>query len=460
MKTYFTLDEFLNFKPKKPCFAVFGYPLKHTLSPMLHTFLFKKQRINATYIAVEIPLERFNEAVEHAKKVLKGFNVTLPFKSDIIPLLDDIDATAKRMESVNTVIVQNGKLKGFNTDIFGISKSFELDNIDIKGKNVALLGCGGVSRTFAHFVLSNGGNLTVYARDNSKLQDFKSLISGHYPNCKIVTVVGFDLLCDTDIVINGTSVGMHPNIDDSPIKSLPSSVSYVFDCIYTPYVTKLLQIASNNNIKFRNGIAMLALQGIKAEQIWLDINITDTICRRGILRLIGVFTAKKLQKNISLIGFMASGKTTVGKILAESLGFKFIDADVLLEKLEGSTISEIFQTHGELYFRDKESQVIASFKNSKFTVISTGGGAPMRNENAKNLKQCSKVVYLEPPIDFILNNINRRNNKQKRPVVSSSSSDDIIALFTKRQPIYQSVADITIKETDLFTLVELILLSL
>ena len=145
-----SMDEFRAFEPKKTTYALFGWPLGHTMSPELHAQLFEASGQDADYIGVAVPPEDLPEAFELAKRKLGGINCTIPHKKAVIPLLDDIDTAARDLHSVNTVRFADGKATGFNTDILGFAESLNRDGVSLQGKKVLLLGYGGAASVMAY----------------------------------------------------------------------------------------------------------------------------------------------------------------------------------------------------------------------------------------------------------------------------------------------------------------------
>ena len=145
-----SMDEFRAFEPKKTTYALFGWPLGHTMSPELHAQLFEAAGQDADYIGVAVPPEDLPEAFELAKRKLGGINCTIPHKKAVIPLLDEIDTAARDLHSVNTVRFADGKATGFNTDILGFAESLNRDGVSLQGKKVLLLGYGGAASVMAY----------------------------------------------------------------------------------------------------------------------------------------------------------------------------------------------------------------------------------------------------------------------------------------------------------------------
>ena len=260
--------------------GIIGYPLEQTLSPVMHTAALQYLNINGHYRAYEVSENELKETFEQLKTSgMKGFNVTIPHKISIIPLLDELTDTAKLVGAVNTVTFkENGKSVGDNTDAMGFWEAIPEDTrkrISLeKEKNISIVGCGGSAKAIAiALLLNNTKHIKVYGRDKEKLTNFKNFLDS---KIEIDLLKNIDL-SKTSLLINTTPIGMHPKINSSPVsiqelKKLPSN-AIVYDIIYNPPETKLLQDASSLNLKTINGIEMLIRQGAHSLRIWLEQDI-------------------------------------------------------------------------------------------------------------------------------------------------------------------------------------------
>ena len=173
-----SMDEFRAFEPKKTTYALFGWPLGHTMSPELHAQLFEASGQDADYIGVAVPPEDLPEAFELAKRKLGGINCTIPHKKAVIPLLDEIDTAARDLHSVNTVRFADGKATGFNTDILGFAESLNRDGVSLQGKKVLLLGYGGAASVMAYHCVTQGAYLIITGRTCRRCTSLRS-----FPSC-------------------------------------------------------------------------------------------------------------------------------------------------------------------------------------------------------------------------------------------------------------------------------------
>lgn len=245
-------------------YALIGTGLSHSYSTILHEMIYKKIGIEAKYDLVDVELADLEKTINLLKDgTYFGYNVTMPFKIEVMKYLDFISDEAKAIGSVNTIAVKDGLLYGYNTDYYGIIDTFKLANCSVKGKTVYILGTGGASLAAREAVLNMGGDYVFVSRNKENKQntiDYSDL-------AKIDNIYA---------IINATPVGMYPNVTSSPI---PDSIKayFVMDMIYRPDVTKLIQ----NRVNSKNGLIMFVGQGIVTESIWqnktLDIKVTDLL---------------------------------------------------------------------------------------------------------------------------------------------------------------------------------------
>lgn len=254
-------------------FALIGYPLGHSLSPIIHKELLKIKGIDANYDLKEIEPENLDKEFSKLKD-LNGFNVTIPHKTQIIPNLDKLDYKAELFGAVNTVKC-DGNTTGYNTDCVGFLRSLDMADIELKG-NVLICGAGGVSRMFAFESALAKCNFTIAVRDKSL--DAANKIKNEIKE-KLnwdVKVLKFDDVKEGfDLIVNGTPVGMYPNINNCVIKQeIIKKSKAVFDAIYNPEETLLIKYAKDAGIKYLNGLSMLVWQAAVAEEIWLGVKFS------------------------------------------------------------------------------------------------------------------------------------------------------------------------------------------
>ncbi len=257
--------------------GLLGYPLSQSLSSLMQNAAFQKCNLNKIYIPIEVTKNNLETVVKGISKMnFDGFNVTKPYKVDIMEYLDDIDEYAKLIGAVNTVKISRGTLKGYNTDGRGFLRSFEeTAGEKIKGKSVFILGSGGATRAIA-LTLALNGALKIYIcnRTHEKARSLANE-AAKISNCTAIPMEYEKMkkaINNSQVLINTTSVGMLPDIDESPLdKSLLDGGLTVCDIVYNPMETKLLKDAKEKGCKVVAGLPMLVYQGAEAFEIWTDM---------------------------------------------------------------------------------------------------------------------------------------------------------------------------------------------
>lgn len=254
--------------------GVIGNPIEHSLSPPMHNNAFKQMDMDYKYVAFHVEEENLKNVIISAKTMnIKGLNVTIPYKTDIIEYLDEIDPTAKKINAVNTISFIDGVAKGYNTDGLGAIKSIE-KYTRLESKNVLVVGAGGASKAITFTLLNHNINKLFIANrseDNAKtLIDNLKKQTGH-ENIEYIPINRVDEIIESvDIIINTTPIGMYPNVDaEAPITTDKISENHVvMDIIYNPLETKLIKKAKENNATTITGTHMLVNQGILAFEIF------------------------------------------------------------------------------------------------------------------------------------------------------------------------------------------------
>jgi len=256
--------------------GLIGNPVEHSFSPQMHNAAFKALNLDYTYVAFDVNPADLKTAINGAKSLnIKGFNVTIPHKINVINYLNTLDDIAKLIGAVNTIDFKN--LKGYNTDGIGAIKAIE--EIDsVKNKNIVIAGAGGASRAISFYLAKYGADkITILNRNIDKAKNLANdiLNSNLIEDIKTDSISQInDYLNDSDILINTTPVGMSPNINDKPIASAENMHEdlIVFDAVYNPNETVLLKEAIKANAKPVYGIKMLLYQGAESFKIWTGQN--------------------------------------------------------------------------------------------------------------------------------------------------------------------------------------------
>lgn len=424
---------------KQNRFAVIGHPIAHTMSPFIHSRLFSLSGKKAQYCVLDLPSPA--DCLSELKQ-LDGFNITIPHKQTIIPYLDALDQTASFFHSVNTVKQEGGRLTGFNTDGTGFCKALEAAGIPLNGHTV-ILGAGGAARALAFEAALQGGTVTVAAREHSLEAarrlccDLEEKIPGVHADARKMD----QLRGPIDLLANATPVGMYPNTGVSPVpREIISQASCVFDAVYNPNETAFLKLARQSGKKAVGGMSMLVWQAAEAHRIWygaeFDPEGIAQICSDAVIEM------KREFGNVILCGFMGSGKTTIGKLLAQELNREFIDLDQWIEKNEGMTVAEIFERRGEPEFRRLERQAAETLGQKSRLVIAAGGGTLTNPSNAAALRENGIIVFL----DASLNAVRARLQGDKtRPLLAGPDREEAMKrLYTERTELYRAAADFTI----------------
>ncbi|MFC2088380.1 shikimate dehydrogenase [Calditrichota bacterium] len=273
-------------------FLLIGHPLEHSYSPQIHTIAYKSNNIEATYALREInPKNFYAEILSLKKEKIDGFNVTIPYKSKIIPYLDQIDAQAKIVGAVNTVEVINGKWHGFNTDIAGFLTPLKDLANDIQ--HCLVLGNGGAARAVVFAILNQikPEKMIIAGRNIQRVKNLKNELckSMNFQNMEAFSLIDIsEKISNLDLIINTTSLGMSPKINESPLPDdfalKPGAI--IYDLIYNPDQTKLLKDAKKNQKECYviNGKKMLVAQAVEAIKIWTGkkISIENILSRINI----------------------------------------------------------------------------------------------------------------------------------------------------------------------------------
>ena len=269
--------------------GVIGDPIEHTLSPIMHNAAFNTLKLDYSFLAFKVkPAELENAANGMRALNIRGLNITMPHKSAILKFLDRVDLSAQIINSVNTVLNKESKLFGFNTDGVGALKALRENGVELKGRKVLLLGAGGAARAIAYSMAKEADELAVLNRTLKPAQDLAKLLE-KLANKKIF--VGSlspkeiqQNLQDSDILINATSIGMKPKVEESPVepKLLRPNLA-VMDIVYNPIETKLAKEAHAAGAKVVSGVEMLIYQGAASFEIWTGKSAPVEVMRQAAL---------------------------------------------------------------------------------------------------------------------------------------------------------------------------------
>ena len=270
--------------------GVIGDPIEHTMSPAIHNAAFIQMGLDYIYIPFHVKEEELGKAIDGMRALnIRGLNVTLPHKVTIIPFLDELDSLAEKIGAVNTVTNDEGVLKGFNTDASGFLQALLEGGIEPKGKRVVVLGGGGASRAISFILAERGTHLVILNRRLERAVELAGKLSKTFS--KEVKALGLvvdnlaQVLGETDILINTTSVGMSPNISETPVPSnLLRPDLIVSDIVYNPIKTRLLREAEEAGAKTINGVDMFVWQGALSFERWTGVKAPVELMREEAIK--------------------------------------------------------------------------------------------------------------------------------------------------------------------------------
>ena len=272
--------------------GLIGHPVEHSFSPPMHNAAFNALEMDYVYTAFDVNPDDLEKAINGAQALnIKGFNVTIPHKIEVMEYLSEIDEVARLIGAVNTIDFKD--LKGYNTDGIGAIKAIE-EVTSVKNKNVVMAGAGGASRAISFYLAKYGAdNLTILNRNVERADSLGRdvLDSGLINNVKSDSISKInDYLCDADILINTTPVGMHPNVDVDPIASsdMMHEDLAVFDAVYNPNETVLIKEAIKAGAKPVYGIKMLLYQGAESFEIWTGRKAPIDVMQDALTKTLGL----------------------------------------------------------------------------------------------------------------------------------------------------------------------------
>ena len=386
--------------------GLLGERLGHSYSPALHALYG-----DYPYQLFEVPRSGVEDFWK--KGDWHGLNVTIPYKKTAYALCDALAEAARAVGSVNTVVRQaDGTLLGDNTDAAGFEATVRRSGIDLTGKKCLVLGSGGASLAVQYVLRRSGaGEVAVLSRNGGD----------HYPD--------LERHRDGAILVNATPVGMYPDTGRAPVdlRDFPACEG-VFDLIYNPLRTALLQQAEGLGIPAFGGLYMLAEQARRASERFTGRSIPQVRAEEAERAI------RRQKENLVLIGMPGCGKTTVGRALAKRLGRPFADTDEVFSRRVGLSPADFLRQNGEAAFRREETKIIAEVGQRSGQVIATGGGVVTRPENYPLLHQNGALLFLERDLASL--------PTQGRPL---SQGQGLTGLYARRLPLYRQFADITLR---------------
>ncbi len=380
--------------------GLLGRKLGHSYSPAIHARLGEY-----SYVLFEKEPEELESFLRTGD--FTGLNVTIPYKKAVIPYLDELTPRAQRLGAVNTIVRRDGKLVGHNTDFFGFETMVKSSGLTVTGKKVLVLGSGGASNTAVAVLEELGANVVIISRTGEN--NYQNL-SKH---------------ADAAVIVNTTPVGMYPNTGAAPLSLTAfDHLEGVLDVVYNPSRTELLLEAERLGLVAGNGLLMLVAQAKEAAEWFTQSQISDEVIHtiHGALR--------RQMENIVLIGMPGSGKSTVGRLLAERIGKVFVDVDTAIVEKAEKPIPEIFEQDGESGFRALESKALAELGRRSGLVIATGGGCVTQGQNYPLLHQNGSIFWLTRELGKL--------PTDGRPLSQAGKLEE---MYVIRKPMYEAFAD-------------------
>ena len=260
--------------------GLLGNPVEHTMSPAIHNTLAEALGENMVYVPFHVPEGRVGEAVRGAYALnLLGCNVTVPYKAQVIPFLQEIDPLAEQIGAVNTLVRTEGGFKGYNTDMPGLYRAMCEDGVKIEGEKVLILGAGGVARAVAMLLMQKGAESIIILNRTLERAEQIAREVNDYAGRQAVTALALadfvKLPADKYLAIQATSLGMFPRVEDVVIKDL-AFYSYIhtgYDLIFNPAETRFMELVKENGGRAFGGLKMLLYQGIIAYELWTGAQV-------------------------------------------------------------------------------------------------------------------------------------------------------------------------------------------
>lgn len=389
-------------------YGLIGEKLGHSYSKLI------QEKLLDNYIFEIHPIERENLDAFMKAKEFKAINVTIPYKQDVIPYLDELDDASKKIGAVNTIVNENGKLIGHNTDYYGFNYMLEHHNIEIKDKKVLVMGNGGASKAI------------------------QAVINDHHAKEMLVVDIilaegvisieeVYEKHLDVDVIVNTTPLGMYPKVDRCCVDMDKfTNLQACVDVVYNPFATEFALQAQAKGVKAVTGLEMLVAQAKYALEFFKKISIDDCEIDRIYKEILMTTT------NIVLIGMPNGGKSAVGALVAKLCNKEFIDTDAIIEEKTKMSAGEYYARNGEKQFRKTECEVIKEISTKTNAVISCGGGAAMESENIHNLRRNGFIIYVDRDLEKIT-------------TPRFLENESLSYLYDERKPVYDDVNDAKIE---------------
>ena len=411
-------------------FASTGKPIMQSASPQMHNAGFAACRINAIY--TRLAADSMEDALETAKQIgMSGLNVTAPFKESACLLADSLDDDALATGAVNTLLIsRNGKTRGFNTDVAGVRGALEAAGVRLFGANAVVLGAGGAARAAAYALCKSGADVTVANRTIGKAKKISAQF--HCSHCSLDKKSLGKILPRAHVIVSALSTKERV-LDPAMLKK----GTVLLDAFYSSE-TSLAQDAAKAGCRAIDGREWLLHQGLAAFALFTGKAAPQAAMRKALQSADG----KNGKKNIALLGFMGSGKSTAAGLLGKKCGMRMIETDDMVERKAGMKISEIFERHGSARFRALEARTVKEACKQKGAVISLGGGAVLNAASARAVQKICITVWLWASAD---ESLMRLEGDASRPLLNRKDRVQVARrILRTRLPIYAACADLVI----------------
>ena len=452
--------------PATPAACVIGDPIAHSRSPLIHNRALQAVNRDGVYVAFRVAPAELDEFVAEARALgLQGVSVTIPHKEAVLRHVTKLDEAAADIGAVNTLVfAADGATHGYNTDEPGALDALEALE-PMRGRKALVLGAGGAAKGVVCGLVRRGASVTIANRTRERADELAQATDSQ--------AVDWDArgTADYDVLVNCTSIGMHPKIDETPLPAERlRSGAIVFDTVYNPVETRLLREAGERGCRVVVGTEMFVRQAARQFELFFGAAAPLEAMRAALSGKWGMgngewgvktsvtppFSIQHSAFSISdsplvLIGYRGTGKTTTARLLALKLGWDWVDADVEIELRAGKSIKQIFADDGEPRFRDLEAEVLADLLQRRRTVVACGGGAVMRDANRALLRDCPQVVWLRGSAEVLERRIaGDATTSARRPnLTAGGGRSEIETLLTTREPWYRECAKLVINTDEL-----------
>jgi shikimate dehydrogenase len=409
-------------------FAVAGSPIFQSKSPLMFNAAFRELEMDAHYVRLAASTAR--EIMTTAREIgIEGLNVTAPFKTDVIEYLDEVEASAREVGSVNTIVRRDGAYVGYNTDVAGVRQAVRGNGFDPRGQKAVVVGAGGAARAAALALIREGGRVTIVNRTFERARAAAERLG-----CDALPLDrAAEALAGARLLVSAVST--ESGLVDPAL--LPRDM-VVLDANYghpSPYSS------ATRGIVLIDGREWLLGQALPAFELFSGKTAPGAAMRRVLWK-----KRRDARRNIALIGFMGTGKSIVAERIAALTGMGLVDIDGRIEEKAHATVAEIFETHGEGEFRRMEQAEIEELGLDVDQVAACGGGAVMNRSNVRVLRNNCLSVWLWADVETALDRI---GDTATRPMLRTATHTEgaARALLAKRVPFYARTSDLLVNTT-------------